>query len=411
MVEVDFAAVFEDLPVACALISPDLVFIEMNRAYEQLARRPRNELIGRDIFQVLPGDASGANARHWRAALEWVLTERQPYIMPWTRYDLSTPEHPEHSDRRFWSTVNAPLLGPDGEVAMVMHRVEDITAFIEQLGEPPSVTDEPSRFLEIEGEVYARSSELQEVNRQLRYAQAEKHQAIQALRETLKRQRQEVADASHDLRNPLTGLQTRLEEALSDPDVDSHRVLQATLADAERLGDIVSDLLELARLDAGTPTDTEPLDICRLIRDLLGQRPCRRVLDVHLDHAAIVDGCRSHLIRLLANLLDNAERHARTRIEVSATTEQDGTGHQQAIVQITDDGPGIPAAERETVFQRFYRRPDARRVDPHGTGLGLAIARQTAEAHHGTLYIADRPTGTCMVLCLPLSDSPLEQDQ
>jgi PAS domain S-box-containing protein len=175
MVEVDFAAVFEDLPVACALISPDLVFIEMNRAYEQLARRPRNELIGRDIFQVLPGDASGANARHWRAALEWVLTERQPYIMPWTRYDLSAPEHPEHSDRRFWSTVNAPLLGPDGEVAMVMHRVEDITAFIEQLGEPPSVTDEPSRFLEIEGEVYARSSELQEVNRQLRYAQAEKH--------------------------------------------------------------------------------------------------------------------------------------------------------------------------------------------------------------------------------------------
>lgn len=326
--------------------------------------------------------------------------------MPWTRYDLPTPDRPGHSDRRFWSTVNAPLLGPDGEVSLIMHRIEDITAFIEQLGEPPSAADGPTRFLEIEGEVYARSSELQEVNRQLRYAQAEKHQAIQALRETLRRQRQEVADASHDLRNPLTGLQARLEEALADPDVDSHRVLQATLADAERLGDIVSDLLELARLDAGIPTDTEPLDLCRLIRDLLGQRPCRRALDVHLDHRAVVDGCRSRLIRLLANLLDNAERHARTRIEVSATIRPgDAAGQAEAIVQITDDGPGIPADERETVFQRFYRRPDARTIDPHGTGLGLAIARQTAETHHGTLYVADRPTGTCMVLRLPLSTS------
>ncbi|MBO2458164.1 sensor histidine kinase [Actinomadura violacea] len=257
--------------------------------------------------------------------------------------------------------------------------------------------------------MYARSSELQEANRQLRHAQAEKHQAIQALRETLKRQRQEVADASHDLRNPLTGLQTRLEEALADPDVDSHRVLQAALQDAERLGDIVSDLLELARLDAGAPTDIEPLEICQLIRDLLGQRPCRHTLDMHLDHPAVVDGCRSRLIRLLANLLANAERHARTRIEVSATTEHDdATGQQQAVVKITDDGPGIPEGERETVFQRFYRRPDARRTDPHGTGLGLAIARQTAETHHGTLHIADRPTGTCMVLRLPLS-APADQ--
>ncbi|MDL4813101.1 sensor histidine kinase [Actinomadura opuntiae] len=386
------------------------VLVAVNREYEQLARRPRDQLVGRNVFEVLPGDAAGANARHWRAALEWVVAERQPYVMPWTRYELPAPDRPGHSDKRFWSTVNAPLLGPDGEVSLIMHRVEDITAFIEQLGEPPSTTEGPARFLEIEGEVYARSSELQEVNRQLRNARADKHHAIQALRETLARQQQEVADASHDLRNPLTGLQTRLEEALADPDVDSHRVLQAALQDAERLGDIVSDLLELARLDAGAPIGTEPLEICRLIRDLLGQRPCRHTLDVHLDHPAVVDGSRSRLIRLLANLLDNAERHARTRIEVSATIEQDrDTGQErdtgQAIVRIIDDGPGIPAGERETVFQRFYRRPDARRADPHGTGLGLAISRQIAETHHGTLDIADHPTGTCMVLRLPLSAS------
>jgi signal transduction histidine kinase len=174
--------------------------------------------------------------------------------------------------------------------------------------------------------------------------------------------------------------------------------LHAALQDAEQIADIVSDLLELARLDAGAPTETEPLDLCRLVRDVLARRPCKHTVDTHLDQPAVVEGSRSGLIRLLDNLMANAERHARTQIEVSVTTE-DG----DAIVQVIDDGDGIPPGEREAVFRRFYRRADARRADPGGTGLGLAIARQTAQAHHGTLRIADRPTGTCMVLRLPLS--------
>lgn len=404
----DLDAVFEQLPVACALISPDLVFIAVNRAYERLTR-PRDQLVGRDVFEALPGGASGADARHWRAVLEWVLSERQPHITPWTRYDIPEPgprepglrepgRQGQQCAKRYWSTVNAPLLGPDGRVLLIMHRVEDITAFIERLGEPPSTADADARFLEIEGELYARSRELQDVNRQLRIAQQDRQRAVQALRQTLRRHREEVAEASHDLRNPLTGLQTRLEAALADPEVDSRRVLHAALADAERLGDIVSDLLELARMDAGAPTGTEPLEMCRLVEDLLAQTHSRHAVDAHFDRPAMVAGDRLRLIRLLANLLANAERHARTRIEVSVTT-----GHGHAVVQIIDDGPGIPPGEREAVFGRFYRRADARRADPGGTGLGLAIARQTAETHHGTLRIADRPTGTCMVLRLPLS--------
>jgi signal transduction histidine kinase len=103
------------------------------------------------------------------------------------------------------------------------------------------------------------------------------------------------------------------------------------------------------------------------------------------------------LARLLRNLVSNAERHAASRVEVLLAREGG-----QAVLQVVDDGPGIPPEEREAVFRRFYRRPDARDREPEGTGLGLAIARQVAVAHRGTLIVADRPSGTCMVLRLPL---------
>ncbi|HEU5027895.1 MAG TPA: PAS domain-containing sensor histidine kinase [Spirillospora sp.] len=397
MAEVDLATVFDAEPVACAVISPDLEFVAVNQAYERLAG-PRDQLVGRRVFDVLPGGTDGENAAHWRSALEWVLAEAQPYVMPWGRYDAQVPGRPGVYEKRYWSTVNAPLLDADGRVAMIIHRIEDITAFIEQLrDERPQGVEVPVDLLRVEVELYVRSRELQSINHRLRQAQREERRASAALRETVQRQRQEVADASHDLRNPLTGLQMRLESALAEPGVDSRQVLHAALQDAERLSDIVSDLLELARLDSAAPAATEPVELCELVRDVLARHNCALALHTSLDPPAVVDGSRTGLLRLLANLLANAERHARTRIEV--TVACDGG---EAVLQVADDGPGIPADERQAVFRRFYRRADARRADPKGTGLGLAIALQTARAHHGTLQIADRPSGTCMVLRIPL---------
>jgi signal transduction histidine kinase len=134
------------------------------------------------------------------------------------------------------------------------------------------------------------------------------------------------------------------------------------------------------------------------VRDTLARQSCKCAVTVHLQDPAVVHGSRSRLGRLLGNLLANADRHARSGIEVSLATD-----HGQAVLQVIDDGPGVPADEREAVFRRFYRRADARRAEPGGTGLGLAIARQTAQVHDGTLHIADRPAGTCMVLRIPLA--------
>lgn len=404
MAQVDLAEVFDALPAACVVLSPDLEIIAVNRAYEQLAGR-RDRLLGRSLFQVLPGGVSGAHARHWRASMEWVLAEGKSDIVPVGRYDLEVPGRPGEYEVHYWSAITAPVFDADGHVALLIHRTEDVTAFIEQLRRRHPPDPYPPAGLEaVEAELFVRAQELREANERLRDAQAQERRAAAALQDTVQRQRhevaatrQEVAAASHDLRNPLTGLQTRLEAALSDPQADSRQVLHAALQDAQRLGDIVADLLELARLDADTPAATEPIDLADLVRQTLARQSCVCAVTAHLDQPAVVHGSRSRLTRLLANLLANADRHARTSIEVSLTTD-----HDQAVLQVTDDGPGIPPDEREAVFRRFYRRTDARRAEPGGTGLGLAIARRTAQTHHGTLHIADHPTGTCMVLRLPL---------
>ncbi|TMR25378.1 PAS domain-containing sensor histidine kinase [Actinomadura geliboluensis] len=399
---------FEVLPAPCAVLSPDLEFMAVNARYEKAAGLPREELIGREIFAVFPGGPTGEGPQALRASLERVLAEGQADVLALQRYDVQVPGRPGALQERYWNAVNSPLLGPGGRVVQIVHQAEEITEFILQLRRADHGSDQRTLrdalaegVAAMEAELFVRARELEQTNQRLRQAQAGERSEAATARRELQRQRQVVADTSHDLRSPLTGLQTRLQEALTDPDADSRKVLHAALQDAEKIADIVSDLLELARLDAGTPTDTEPVDLCRLVRDMLERRPCRHALDSDLAPSAPVQGSRSRLTRLLDNLLANAERHARTRIEVTVTTEGD-----HAVAQITDDGLGIPAGEREAVFRRFYRRADARRTDPGGTGLGLAIARQTAEAHHGTLHIADHPTGIRMVLRLPLSPPP-----
>lgn len=132
MAQVDLAEVFDALPAACVVLSPDLEIVAVNRAYEQLAGR-RDRLLGRSLFQVLPGGVSGANARRWRASMEWVLAEGKSDIVPVDRYDLEVPDRPGEYEAHYWSAITAPVLDADGHVALLIHRTEDVTAFIEQL--------------------------------------------------------------------------------------------------------------------------------------------------------------------------------------------------------------------------------------------------------------------------------------
>lgn len=213
----------------------------------------------------------------------------------------------------------------------------------------------------------------------------------------LQRQRQFACDASHELRTPIAGLRVKLEEALRYPDdTDVPTVLEQALGDTERLEAIVTDLLLLARLGASDDLAAEPVDLGALVTRETAHRITRRHLHTDLQHGVIVHGVLPQLTRLLSNLLDNAHHHATSTVDIHLGREAD-----HAVLTITDDGPGIPASDRERVFHKFTRLDTARSRHTGGTGLGLAIARDIAHSHHGTLTIHDSPQGACFVLRLP----------
>ncbi|WP_433242103.1 sensor histidine kinase [Actinomadura nitritigenes] len=213
------------------------------------------------------------------------------------------------------------------------------------------------------------------------------------------RQRQFASDASHELRTPIAGLRANLEDASMHPeDNDLPAVVEQALHDTDRLESIVTDLLLLARIGTGGTVAQEPIDLSALAGAEIGRRTFQVKIEKELAHGVTVRGVRMQLVRLLGNLLDNAERYADQVIAVEAV--RDG-GH--ALLTVTDDGVGIAAADRERVFERFTRLDTARSRGAGGTGLGLAIAREIAEAHGGTLRVEEDPRGARFALRLPLA--------
>ncbi|GAA1293365.1 two-component sensor histidine kinase [Planotetraspora silvatica] len=215
----------------------------------------------------------------------------------------------------------------------------------------------------------------------------------------VEQQRRFASDASHDLRSPLTAMRTEIEEAMLHPEIaDWNATGEALLDSLDRLQALVTDLLQIARLDAGAPPKLDNVDLSDLATRELDRR--QRKVDVarELEPGMVIIGDRLRLARLLNNLLDNAERHATSLITVRACRDR-----AYAILEVVDDGAGIPPGQREVVFERFTRLDAARSKDAGGTGLGLSIARQIAESHKGTLTIEDSPVGARFVLRLPLA--------
>lgn len=221
------------------------------------------------------------------------------------------------------------------------------------------------------------------------------NETLAALESSVERQRRFVADASHELRSPIASLRTQLEVGAAHPELLD---VDGAVEDTVRLQELAADLLLLARLDAGEKPGGADVDLGALVREELSQRVGDRV-PVAVDVAAVpqVSGSRGQLARVLGNLVDNAQRHARAGVRVAVRVE-DG----RVVLGVADDGQGVPEDERERIFERFVRLDDARSRDGGGAGLGLAIARDVAERHGGSLTVRSAPEGGALFeLALP----------
>ncbi|MGW7688652.1 ATP-binding protein [Streptomyces asiaticus] len=212
------------------------------------------------------------------------------------------------------------------------------------------------------------------------------NETLTALEASVERQRAFVADASHELRSPVASLRTQLEVGAAHPELLD---LDGAVEDVVRLQRLAADLLLLARLDAGErPTGGTPVALDALVREELAQRLGDRVPVRDETAPVAVPGSRGQLAQVLGNLIDNAQRHARSGVRVAVRDEG-----RWAVLEVADDGAGVPGAERERIFERFVRLDDARSRDDGGAGLGLAIARDVAVRHGGTLAVRTAPEG------------------
>jgi signal transduction histidine kinase len=203
------------------------------------------------------------------------------------------------------------------------------------------------------------------------------------------RQRAFVADAAHELRSPLASMRTQLEVAQHLG--EGGELASDLLADVARLSALVEDLLLLARAgsDTSPPSVRESVDVRALLLATASRYAGERVpVSVTAGPVVFASVNSEELRRVLANLVENAIRHACSAVVLAAHT--DGG---RAVLTVVDDGPGIPAGERERVFERFARLDDARDRDAGGTGLGLAIVRELLHRSDGSISLQDNPSG------------------
>jgi two-component system OmpR family sensor kinase len=210
------------------------------------------------------------------------------------------------------------------------------------------------------------------------------------------RLRRFVADASHELRTPVTSIRGYAElfrRGAGDRPADLANVMRRIEEAGERMGALVEELLLLARLDQGVPLERRPVDVSTVV-DAAVDAACaidpQRPIDVELQSPLVVLGTESRLRQVVDNLLANARVHtpAGTPVHVRLAAEDEGV-----VLELADEGPGVPPDEADRIFERFYRTDSSRTRSQGGVGLGLAIVRSVVEAHGGTVGYRARPGG------------------
>ncbi len=227
------------------------------------------------------------------------------------------------------------------------------------------------------------------------------------LDEADRRRRELIANVSHELRTPITALNGVLENLVDGVAKPDPATLKTALAQTERLGRLVSELLDLSRIDAGAfPLQLEEFDLELLLEEVAAEstvmasatgRGVRFSVDVQPPGAmAVAD--RGRLYQVVVNLLDNAARHGPSGGEVRVRAL---ASDAEVVIEVEDEGPGIPEGERDTVFERFTR---GERAGGGGTGLGLAIARWVVDLHGGSIAVVtpEAEPGCVIRVVIPL---------
>ncbi len=386
-VELDFRLLFEEAPDILLVLLPDaprFTMVAATRArYAATLTGP--DSLGKGLFEVFPDnpDEPGATGTtNLRESLNRVVATRAADSMAVQKYDIRRPDGT--FEARYWSPRNIPVLSEDGTLRFIIHRVEDVTELVRasELGEELRGLNR-----EMEREVLRRSQELADANRSLRDANLR-------LGELDKTKTAFFSNVSHEFRTPLTLMIGPLEDCLGDQDealtFNQRQRVQLAHDNALRLLKLVNGLLDFSRMEAGRfGARYAPTDFSSLTREIAGMFESaaeRAHLGLVVDAPALSASIwldRGMWEKVVSNLMSNALKYTHE----GGVTVRVSESEDRALLEVTDTGIGIPAAELERVFERFHRIEGVAGRTYEGTGIGLSLVRDLVRLHGGEVRV------------------------
>ncbi len=399
----DFKQLFEASPDVLLVLLPDAPRFTMVAATEarlQATHTEREQIIGHGLFEMFPDnpdDPAADGVRKLRASLERVIETRQADTMAVQKYDIRGPDG--SFEPKYWSPKNIPVLSAAGEIAYILHRVEDVTGLVRasEAGE-----ELRGRNQEMEREVIKRSRELAQAIGELRTAN-DKLGELDAAKTAF------FSNVSHEFRTPLTLMLGPLEDALAEApeklSPEQRQRLELVHYNALRLLKLVNALLDFSRIEAGRmQASFAPLDIARRTQELAGAFDSAatraglryRIACAPLSEPAYVDP--EMWEKMVLNLISNAFKFT-FEGEIAVDLKEEPAAFR---LTVRDTGTGISAQELPHIFERFHRVAGARARSHEGTGIGLSLVRELARLHGGSVAVeSEMGKGTAFSVTIP----------
>jgi signal transduction histidine kinase len=372
-----FENLFESLPGLYLILAPDYKIVAVNDAYLKATMTERGNIIGRGLFDVFPDNPDDPNATgtaNLRASLDRVRRTGAADTMAIQKYDIRRPDGT--FEERYWSPINAPVLGLDNRIEYIVHRVEDVTDFVKEKSQPVDVTTQMhARMEQMQAEIFLSTQKVQVANQQLKAA----NQELEAFSYSV----------SHDLRSPLRSIdgfsQALLEDYSDRLDAPGRHMLQRVRAATMRMGELIDDLLQLSQV-ARADMNRAAVDLSVLagsvVDELRRADPGRRV-EVTIPPGLTADGDAKLLAVVLTNLLSNAwkftSRHPAPRIEFGIQHDD-----KEPAFYVRDNGVGFDMAYVDKLFGAFQRLHAVSEFP--GTGIGLATVQRIVHRHGGRVW-------------------------
>ncbi len=396
-------SLFESLPGLFLILTPELKIVSASDAYLEATMTTRAELIGHGVFEVFPDnpdDIDATGVSNLRASLDRVRKTAAPDTMAIQKYDIRRPDGV--FEERYWSPINSPLLGADGRIEYLIHRVEDVTDFMRQKSPPASdAVQLRSRMQQMEAEIFNNSQQLLAANQQLLDANAQLLQAKSDAEAANRAKSTFLSTMSHEIRTPMNAILGYAQLMLRDPGLgmDAKTNLKIIGRSGEHLLGLIDDVLDMSKIEAGrTELNPAAFNLSRLLHDLAAMfrlraeaKALRFQMLADVEAVPYVVGDQGKIRQVLINLLGNAVKFTQLgQIQMHVTWEQREADQLWLSARVEDTGVGIANEEQKKLFEPFSQVRTG--LDSlKGTGLGLAISRKYARLMGGDITVTSKP--------------------